>query len=213
MKNKMFKYQNSESFFHGVDLVFELFSAPIPEEINGTKIKESYDLFQMSRHQMGGLLFFFPTEDTVEVDCDGIEEIVRRDDFIDYQLLTLPTSDLYYLLDKIDFDGEAFFDIEIENEKDEYYDPITWLSPIETSSKEQGIEFIERMRTEDPDRFCGAVREGMYCEYNGVTRWWETTIGDNFRERVSRYSDWDVPIMIVWQGKFTVYFDGESPYL
>ena len=98
------------------------------------------------------------------------------------------------------------FDWDEEYEKDEDYDPDSWLNEYDNDSFQKGINFIQRLITEAPEEFYGKLIEGIIDEDDGLTSWLETDISEDINE-ARKYDDWDVHLALVAAGKFYPYLE------
>jgi hypothetical protein len=220
--NKMFEYAKSKDtvIFSGIGYVCELFSAPIQLTGNietGTlNISDYEELFRYSAALDGTEELYLPYSKSVTVDINGNTESISENDFIDWQLFTFSAETIYYLMNKCDGfpDVDEFFDPDEEYEKDNDYDPDSWLNENDIESKNEGVELVDRMRKENPDKFVASLRNSILDEYVGLLTNLETDIDDeSFKEDIGKYSNWDVMLMTVGRGKFFPYFEDDSPNL
>lgn len=218
--NKMFEYQKNknEVSFSDVGYVCEFFNAPVKlagnSETGPLSIESIEELFRYSNSLTGTDELYLPSSENVMVEINGNTESISANDFIDWQLLTMTSETIYYLINKCDAYFVEFFDPDPEYEKNNDYDPETWLHEHDTDSKNEGLKFIERMRKEKPDEFCNILRTSILSEDVGLLTWLETELDDDtFLEDIEKYSKWDVMLMTVSRGKFFPYLEDNAPNL
>jgi transcriptional regulator with XRE-family HTH domain len=196
-------------YFHGVSHLVELFPAPIPTVIeteNGEcEIEGASDLMQMS-HWFGTTELYLPSGPTVTAKTEDEELEISAEDFIRFQLEKATPETLYYIINKTDADPDVaeILDGDAEYEKDENYDPETWLIEYDEDSLEDGVAFVARLKREEPDALFEILANCCLDADTGLANWLETEISDDFELRHG-YDEWDVRIAVVFEGDFIPY--------
>jgi len=216
LDNKMFEFQKMDATvtFSGINFVCEVFKTPI--DTDTFDVESVDDLFRLSTPHNDTYEVYIPGGETVTVKYDDTAESVSAKDFIDWQLINLDTETLYYFINKCEAISsfENFYDMDEEIEKDEDYDPADWLWENNEYHKEKAMEFIDRMKNDDPGRFAEVLRKNILDENYGLLQCMETTIeDDSIQNTLKEYSKWPVMLMVVTVGNFEPYIEFNSDNL
>lgn len=199
--------------FEGKDLCFyvshmvEFFPAPIPERMDDLTIEKETDLFRMS-HIFGYDEIFLNEGYWVYAECEGERYRFPINEFLRWQLERVNAETIWQLISKTDALVSDILDDESEYEKDPEYNPEAWLDIYARDEVPgKGVAFIQRLRSEAPDRFYSALVESLLDKQFGLlnTAWYEFEIDENLDEARRVYASWEVPLMIVYTGKFAPY--------
>lgn len=191
--------------FHDISYVVEIFPSPPPMEIDDREIESADNLFRSSGI-LGFNELFIPATDEVEAESDGEKLVFSREEFLKWQLQRFNHQTIYYIINKIEANFSEIFDWDEESEKDEDYDPDSWLNEYDNDSFHKGIDFIQRLIKEAPEEFYGKLIDGILDEDDGLTSWLETDISEDINE-VRKYDNWDVHLALVAVGKFYPYLE------
>lgn len=191
--------------FHDVSYVVEIFPSPLPMEIDDREIESADDLFRSSGI-LGFNELFIPATDEVKAESDGENLVFSRDEFLQWQLQRFNPQTIYYIINKIEVDFSNIFDWDEEYEKNEDYDPDSWLNEYDNEGFQKGIDFIQRLREEVPEEFYRKLIEAILDEDTGLTSWLETEISEDINE-ARKYDDWDVHLALIAVGKFYPYLE------
>jgi len=205
-----------------VDYLVELFDVPIMDETPGGElINTPMDLIRLSSEN-GFTEIYTTQEEIIKGTSQGKQLYFSRHDFLEWQLERCSAKTLYHLAAKIDsrlasscdtsFEPqEKLLDFEEEYEKDPEYAPDEWLNENNTdeSNRKKGIDFIERLRKEKSKQFYKLLIEGMTDTDTGILAWLESESesDDDLSEIRHAYSEWQVPLMIVFEGEYEPYIE------
>lgn len=199
--------------FEGKDLYFyvshmvEFFPAPIPERMDDLTIEKETDLFRMS-HIFGYDEIFLNEGYWVYAECEGRRYRFPISEFLRWQLERINAETIWQIISKTDALVSDLLDEDSEYEKDPEYNPEAWLDIYARDEfPGRGVAFIQHLRSEIPDRFYSALIESLLDERFGVlnTAWYEFEIDGNLDEAKRAYASWEIPLMMVYTGKFAPY--------
>jgi len=195
--------------FESVKYAFEIFPAPLPDEVDGEPV-ENFQSLTLNSWSFGFNELFLPEGSSISGNSGGrcLQFDIR--DFIGWQLLRSTPMTLLYLASKIDAPLFDIFDAEEEISKDNEYSPEEWLNPYGKSEDELylAFEYIERLKKEKPMQLVNCLVDAMLDKDTGVFAYAETDVDEgNFQEVREIYADWEVPLMLVYQGSFETYID------
>lgn len=192
-----------------VSHLIEIFPSPLPESFDENPINSAYDLFRTSTAE-GFNEFYLNDSEVVFGECQDKELEFSLTDFIQWQLERMQPITIYHLINKTDASVQNILDGEAEYEKDENYNPDSWLNAYESEEYlQKGLTYIERLKQEVPDQFYKALTNAILDQDFGLlnTNWYESEIDENLDEIRDAYSHWDVPLMVVSTGKFLPYIE------
>ncbi len=192
--------------FEAVSHLVEIFPAPIPIEIDGNDINSAEDLFRYSSAGFGFNELFVPSTSSIEANSNGKAVSFTRDEFLRWQLERFNSETIYYLITKTDARPASLLNDDEEYEKDENYDPDSWLNEYDPENLNNGINFIERLRKQVPDLFYSNLIDSILDDNTGITSWLEEDLVEDFNN-ARKYDDWDVHLAIVSEGSFFPYIE------
>lgn len=194
--------------FDDIEYLIEFFSAPLPASINGSPIDTKEDLIRMSGDE-GYKEFFMTDKDAVHGTSGGIDYEFSRDEFLRWQLSKLNSATIFQLAAKTNANLAELLDFDEESESDPNYDPEGWLNPYfdDSDNRLKGLQFIERLREQEPERFYEVMINGVLDEHDGLLNHLETEVYDDLNHVRDLYSHWDVPLTIVSKGRFSPYIE------
>lgn len=210
-KNTIDKLLGAGLQFHSIENVIEIFPFPIPSEINDVQIEDESELFRMSAHE-GFEELYVPSNEIISAESEGKTHKITREEFLRWQLERMSSKTIYQLISKTSANLTEILDSDAEYDKDNSYDPESWLNPYDTEdgNYEKGLKFIERLKNESPDEFYKILIDSIIDPDFGVLEHLETEIDGNLDEVRALYENWDVPLMIVSTGKFNPYIEADS---
>jgi len=196
--------------FNQIDFVVEIFPAPLPEEISDMEIETESDLFRMSAHE-GYYELYVPSDEKVSGESEDKTYEFKRFDFLKWQLIRCNNETIYHLMNKTGFYLPDILDPDEEYEKDNDYDPDSWLNSTESDTENfsKGIALIQRLKDEHAEIFYTKLIEALLDPDYGVFEFLETEINDNLSEVRELYKNWDQPLMIVSRGRFFPYIEAD----
>ena len=208
-----------------VDYLVELFDVPIMNEGPSEEdIKTPMDLIRLSSEDGFDEIYTTYSEIITGISKDK-QLYFARHDFLEWQLKRCSAKMLYHLAAKIDsrlasscdssFEPkEKLLDFEEEYEKDPEYAPEEWLNEniTDENNRKKGFDFIERLRQEKPTQFYKLVISEITDSETGILSWLEseTESDDDLNEIRYSYSEWQVPLMIVFEGEYKPYIELEE---
>lgn len=219
--SKIQDYENDGIQF-SVDYLVELFEIPIMDEGPGEEsINTPMDLIRLSSEDGFGEIYTTHSE-IIKGTSKDKQLHFSRYDFLEWQLERCSAKTLYHLAAKIDsrlasscdtsFEPkEKLFDYEEECEKDPGYAPDEWLNENNTDerNRKKGIDFIERLRKDKSKQFYKLLINGITDPDTGILSWLEseTESDDDLNKIRHAYSEWQVPLMIVFEGEYEPYIE------
>lgn len=194
--------------FDGVEYLIEFFSAPLPTSINDSPIDTKEDLIRMSGDE-GYKEFFMTDKDVVHGTSGGVDYEFSRHEFLRWQFSKLTSRTIFQLADKTNANLAEILDFDEESESDPNYHPEGWLNPYfdDPGNRLKGLQFIERLREQVPERFYEVMINAVLDEHDGLLNHLETEVYDDLDHVRDLYSHWDVPLMIVSKGRFFPYIE------
>lgn len=214
VETKIADLKGKEVIFE-IFFMVEIFPAPLPvsveTEIGSVPVADEMDLIRMS-HNFGYDELFIDNAEWVSGECDGQEVYISMAEFLRWQLERFNADTIWQLINKTEAPVENILDKDEELENDESYNPESWLdvySQEDYSGK--AIEFINRLRHETPDLFYSTLIEAMLDKNSGIlsSAWLECEIDGDLENARRVYAEWDVPLMVIYQGEFFPYIGAD----
>ena len=205
--DKISAYAHDAINFERLSTVFEIFPAPLPSMVpHGDEmrvVEDAGDYFRASHH-FGCTELYLPDRETVCAEINGNNVSFEAIDFVRWQLEGMGAETLYYLINKVDFGVDGFVDSDAEYDRDDTYDPVSWLSEYDEETRSQGLAFIERMRKEFADGFYHELVTRILDEDFGLETHAENEILEDF-DAIKNYAVWDVKLGLIFKGTFHPY--------
>ena len=202
--NKIINEENGEIVFASVGYIvqhFELGSLKQADNDEAVLFTDA-NIFLADHFHL-----LIPETDSIQAEVNGSTVTISAQDFVSWQLSRMPAKELYLYMSKVDA-SDAIADLPEDEdwEKIEFFDPESWLSSYEGEEDyANGIELLQRMLKEYPDRLCAALAEHILDVNSGITHWLEYRINGNVEQVCDIYQNAGMsgPMTLVASGLFT----------
>jgi hypothetical protein len=166
--------------FEQIPYLVEIFPSPIMQALKTVShhVKDRNDLLRSS-NQLKFHELFVPEKNIIEATIKGIKVKVSANDFMTWQLERASSETLLEVINKTDASVTEILDYEKEYKNNPDYDPENWLNIYNQEQRENGILYIDRLRTDASKLFYDEVARAILDKNYGM-------VGTKSRNRVYR---------------------------
>jgi len=207
--NTIWDLADKELQFERISHFVELFTQPISEILNNGEISDADDLLRTSG-ELGFFELYIHDEEFVTATFDGREINFPTYDFIKFQLQTLPSYFLYYLINKVmlstdDILGTGTYkNLSVDDE------PALIFSDYAAENMDQAVLLLDEIRNLENTIIYDQLAAEILSNQSGLLSWLETDLCVDYKSQIQKYANWNVALMVVAQGQFNPYFNSSE---